>query len=305
MIDFSTHPLVETDWLAEHLSEPNLLVVDARCWGQGVCRRDYLESHIPGAGQLCWHLDLTYKTGNVHHRILAPDRFAEVVAAAGIGGDTLVVGYDVADYSGAARLWWSLRYYGHEQVAVLNGGLTKWQAENRPMSTEIPQAPAAHFAPQPQPQWMVGGDEIDAILEDPTANVRFMDTRPAEQHAGQAVWTPAGSKFLPRGQDWVEFEGRKMRGGRIPGAVNLRSSHNLDPQTWTYRSPQALRARAQAVDIQPGQRVIGYCGVGVSAALGLFSLYLAGYKNLALYDASWEEWGSDPTRPVERDAPED
>jgi thiosulfate/3-mercaptopyruvate sulfurtransferase len=92
-----------------------------------------------------------------------------------------------------------------------------------------------------------------------------------------------------------------MRGGRIPGAFHLHASHNLDPVTWRYLNPETLRQQALAAGIQPEQRVITYCGVGISASLGLFALYLAGFRDLALYDASWAEWGTDPARPVERE----
>jgi thiosulfate/3-mercaptopyruvate sulfurtransferase len=92
-----------------------------------------------------------------------------------------------------------------------------------------------------------------------------------------------------------------MRAGHIPGAVHLHASANLNPSNWTYLSVEALQARAQAAGVKPEQRVITYCGVGISASLGLFALYLAGYRRLALYDASWEEWGTDPSLPVVRE----
>ena len=96
--------------------------------------------------------------------------------------------------------------------------------------------------------------------------------------------------------------GRKMRGGRIPGARHLHSVDNLDPENdYVYLPVEALRARAKAVGLDPNRRVVTYCGVGISGSLGLFALYLAGFRNLALYDASWSEWGTDPGRPVERD----
>jgi thiosulfate/3-mercaptopyruvate sulfurtransferase len=107
---------------------------------------------------------------------------------------------------------------------------------------------------------------------------------------------------LPPGQDWLELEdGRIMRGGHIPGALHLHASRLLDPTDWTYRSPERIYQLAQALGLAPDQPVITYCGVGISASLALFGLYLAGYRQLALYDASWEEWGTDPTHPVEHE----
>jgi thiosulfate/3-mercaptopyruvate sulfurtransferase len=234
--------------------------------------------------------------------LLGPQAFAQVAGRAGIGDDTLVVAYADTDHSGAARLWWALRYYGHEQVAVLNGGLTKWQSEGRPVTDEPSQVAAATFTPRVHSNWLATADEIAGTLDDPAANVHLVDTRPPEQHAGTAVWTPLGSLYLPPGRDWTHVEGRPMRGGRIPGARPLHSVGNLDPDdNYVYLAPDKLRARAAAAGLDPHQRVITYCGVGISGSLGLFALYLAGYRDLALYDASWSEWGTDPDRPVERE----
>lgn len=302
MFDFVNHPLVETEWLAAHLAEPKLRVIDARWRGDESSRDLYQAGHIPGAVHLDWQLDFGYTREGVRDLLLPPDRFAEVMAAAGIGHDTVVVAYAEMDYSGAARLWWALRYYGHEQVVVLNGGLTKWLAEKRPLSTDTPRPTPAVFTPRPQPQWLTTAAEIEQVCGSLQPDTRLVDTRPREQYLGRAVWTPRGSLYLPPGQTTVEIGARRpMRAGHIPGAVHLHASANLDPAAWTYLTPEALRARAKSAGLQPEQRVITYCGVGISASLGLFSLYLAGYRHLALYDASWEEWGTDPTLPVEID----
>lgn len=134
----------------------------------------------------------------------------------------------------------------------------------------------------------------------PNAGVRLVDTRPVKQYSGRSVWTPHGSLFLSPNQDWVDLAGRQVRGGRIPGTVHLYASRNL-AEDRTYRRPVELQTLAKAAGVKPDQRVILYCGVGISASLGLFALHLAGYHDLALYDGSWIEWGSDPNRPLERD----
>jgi thiosulfate/3-mercaptopyruvate sulfurtransferase len=302
LIDLINYPLVETDWLATHLNEPNLRVVDARWRGDGSSRELYRAGHIPGAVQLDWQLDLSQTVEGVRSLLLPPDQFAGAMAAVGIGDETQVVAYAETDHSGAARLWWALRYYGHDQVAVLNGGLTKWLAEYRPLSTDAPQPSPARFTPHIQPQWLAAISEVEQACYDPQSAVCLVDTRPLEQYKGEAVWTPDGSLFLPPGQDWVEVGGRgPMRAGHIPGAIHLHASTQLNPVDWTYWPADQLKARALAAGIQPDRRVITYCGVGISASQGLFTLYLAGYRNLALYDASWEEWGTDPTRPVARE----
>ncbi|MBE7471911.1 MAG: sulfurtransferase [Anaerolineae bacterium] len=299
MFDFVNHPLVETEWLAVHLGGSKLRVVDARWRGDGSSRDLYKAGHIPDAVHLDWQFDFGYTREGVRDLLLPPDRFAEVMATAGIGDDTAVVAYAETDYSGAARLWWALRYYGHEQVAVLNGGLTKWLAENRPLSTDLPQPAPAVFTPRPQAHWLATAAEIKQVCGGSYANTRLVDTRPPEQYLGQAVWTPRGSLYLPPGQTEVEIGARRpIRAGHIPGAIHWHASTNLDPVEWTYLAPEVLRARAEAAGLQPEQRVITYCGVGISASLGLFALYLAGYRYLALYDASWEEWSTDPSLPV-------
>lgn len=296
--------LLDTAWLAAHLEDSSLRIVDARWREDGSGRQLYLESHIPGAVHLDWHLDLNHTRDGVRDLLLPPDEFAAVMSAAGIGDETRVVTYAETDYSGAARLWWALRYYGHERVAVLDGGITRWLAEGRPVSRQVPQFPPARFTPRPQPALLATAAEIEAALRDPSSPVALVDTRPPEQYAGLAVWTPPGSRYLPPGQGWIELDGRVFRAGHIPGAISLPSSENLDPSGWTFLDPQALRARALAAGVRPEQRVIAYCGVGISASLGLFALHLAGYPDLALYDASWEEWGADPHRPVIRDDPD-
>jgi thiosulfate/3-mercaptopyruvate sulfurtransferase len=256
--------------------------------------------HIPGAVHLDWHADLSETRDGVRDLLLSPQAFAEKMSAAGIGDATSVVAYAEGDYSGAARVWWALRYYGHDQVAVLDGGLNRWRAEGRPLETEVPSPPRAQFTPRPRPELLATAAEIEQALASDTAEVAIVDTRPREQYLGQAVWTPLGSRYLEPGQDTIDIGGRApFRAGHIPGAVHLNSSANLDPETRTYLPPEALRARAEAAGIRPEQRVITYCGVGISASLGLFALHLAGYRNLALYDGSWEEWGTDAGRRVE------
>jgi thiosulfate/3-mercaptopyruvate sulfurtransferase len=187
-------------------------------------------------------------------------------------------------------------------VAVLDGGLNKWQAEERPLAAGAapPIDRRAHFTVRPQPEWLATGDEIQQALADAHSEVALVDSRPFEQYAGQAVWTPHGSRYLAPSAPTIDIGARgPMRSGHIPTAVHLHASANLDPITWTYLPPEVLRARVEAAGVQPAQRVITYCGVGISASLGLFALYLAGYRNVALYDASWEEWGTDPNRPIE------
>jgi thiosulfate/3-mercaptopyruvate sulfurtransferase len=302
MLDLFAHPLVEPSWLAAHLADGDVRVVDARWRGDGTSRELYRQGHLPGAVHLDWQRDLSWTDGRgVAYLLLPPEPFAAVMEAAGIGDRTRVVAYAETDHSGATRLWWALRFSGHEQVAVLNGGWTRWIAEGRPISTEVPRPAPATFTPRLHPQLLAPAHEIEQALHEADARVRLVDTRPAEQYAGRAIWTPHGSLFLPPGQSRIALaNGRVMQAGHIPGAVHLHASRFLNPVEWTYLPRESLRALARGAGLKPEQRVITYCGSGISASLGLFALHLAGYRDLALYDASWEEWGTDAAFPVER-----
>ena len=150
MLDFSTHPLVEAAWLAAHLSDADVCIVDARWRGDGTSRELYQRGHIPGAIHLDWYHDLSWTDARgVRNLLLPPEPFAAVMEAAGIGDHTRVVVYAETDHSGAARLWWALRFYGHDQVAVLNGGWTRWVDAGLPVSTEAPPFPRKSSRPDP------------------------------------------------------------------------------------------------------------------------------------------------------------
>jgi thiosulfate/3-mercaptopyruvate sulfurtransferase len=319
VIDLEQMPLVNTGWLAGHLDA--VRVVDAR-WrgsrtpGAARSRRLFAQGHIPGAVPVDWQHDLAYTdAAGVRDRLLPPDRFARLMQALGINPQTPIVAYADRDYSGATRVWWALRYYGHRSVAVLDGGWDRWQADQPDRietgewlggaeGQEGPEEQQDGLSPSafsPQPALLATADEIQQALDRGDARVRLVDTRPVEQYEGRAVWTPLGSRHLAAGDDAIDIGARgPMRAGHIPGAIHLNSSLNLDPATWTYRPREELRARALEAGLRPDQRIITYCGVGISAALGLFALHLAGFENLALYDGSWDEWGTDPARPVER-----
>jgi thiosulfate/3-mercaptopyruvate sulfurtransferase len=301
-LDFEEWPLVESEWLAEHLSDPRVRIVDTRRRGDGSGAEHYKRGHIQGAVHLDWHDDLNHSVRNVNDLLIPPDKFAEVMTRNGISNDSLVVAYADQDYSGAARLWWALRLYGHEQTAVLNGGYDKWNAENRKISQELPVPNQAIFVPEPQPDWLATVFEISQSIIEQDSNVCLVDTRPPEQYRGEAFLTPTSSRYLTEDQDWIFISNQKMRSGHIPGAKHLDSSGNLDPTNyWTFLSPEDLCRRAISEGIGAEQRVITYSWWGISASMGLFSFYLAGYRNLSLYDGSSSEWGTDLNRPVERD----
>src|SRR5690242_9841756 len=225
--------LVETTWLAEHLKDPHLRVVDMRGYVRtstvqdGVqealyigARDEYEKAHIPGALYIDWTSDIVDPDDAVEAQIAPAERFAAVMGQLGIGDQHLVVAYDAHPASQfATRLWWALKYYGHDEVVVLNGGLNKWKRENLPLTTDVPSYPPAIFTPVVQPQLRATAADVLAKLKQ--QGVALVDAREQGQYTGEIV----------RGHG---------RPGHIPGAINLPREELIDPTTGTFRSNDEL-----------------------------------------------------------------
>lgn len=280
------NPLVTTEWLQDHLNDDNLRIVDIRGHVLPASkptphyfnhRADYDVSHIPGAVFFDWVLEITDPADPRHAQIAKPERYAEVMSRNGIDDKTFVVAYDDASGMFAARLWWSLNYYGHEQVAVLDGGWNKWIAEQRPVTAEMPIISPKSFAAKAHPDLYRNADDVLAKLNTAT---KVIDVRSPEEFRGEYA--------------------RANRKGHIPGAIN-QPRNTLFNSDGTLHSPEQLRAQFDAIGINPDTpEVIVYCNGGVSASYGLLALHVAGLRSGAVYDGSWKDWGNDDSKPIER-----
>ncbi|MBV9194977.1 MAG: sulfurtransferase [Solirubrobacterales bacterium] len=272
--------LVETAWVDEHLEDPELLICDCRFAGtREASEAVYLAGHIPGAIHVYWLDALCTADTTVTTFLPTAAEAQRKLGALGITEGTYVVGYAEAGSPYASRLWHVLSHFGHERVALLDGGIDKWLAEGRPVRRERVPAAAAAFHPSTMNGTITAG-ELRRRFDDP--KLRILDVRSPAEYDGS--------------------DRRAARGGHIPGALLLPWQDDLR-QDGTLRSPAELRARAEALGIAPEHEVVTYCQGGVRAAHSAFALSRAGYPNVRVYDGSWAEWGNEPHLPVET-APE-
>lgn len=281
-----TRLLVETEWLAERLADPSLRIVDIR----GIIRpadaprphyegnrRAYLDGHIPGAVFVDWSQDIVQPGAPVKMTLAAPDRFASLMGRLGIGDQHTVIIYEDGGGQIAARLWWVFNYYGHPAARLLNGGFSKWRAEGRPVTTELPSHAPATFTTTIQPGWRAGPADVRAAIDDPRTVI--VDLRSPREYHGEI--------------------GRGERKGRIPSARNLPAGNLVSGEYKQIRPDAELRDIVQGAGITPEKQVITYCNAGVSAALGLFVLKLIGHPAAANFAGSWYEWERDSRNPIE------
>jgi thiosulfate/3-mercaptopyruvate sulfurtransferase len=292
--------LVTVDWLAEHLEDPDLVVVDLRWREDGSGRARYEEGHIPGAAFVDWATDIVDPNHPVAFMLAPADRFANVMARCGIGDDTRVVAYGDQFGNGPFRLWWASRAYGHEDVAVLDGGLEAWVSSGRPLSKDAfePRRVERPWVARPTSRFSARAEDVLAAERDSSECV--LDSRPASQFAGFAVWFETGPVLADT--DGIAHTTRgDIRAGHVPWANSI-PWDRLYHEDHTFRTPEELRALFAEAGVRPtdGRRVITYCGCGISASALLFAATLAGFEDVALYDASMEEWGRNPGLPISR-----
>lgn len=290
--------LVDTDWLEQHLDDPNIRIFD--CTVNNAMnpdpvrgkthpfvfetdRANYNEKHIPGAGYIDVLGDLSDPLSDLPMMAPSGQQFAAAMESYGISSDSfistdsLVVLYSTPG-QWAARAWWLLRSFGFNNAVILSGGLPKWIAEGRPVSSEACTYERGKFKAKARPGTFVSKDDVLSAIDD--VETLIINSLPAMMHTGEG-----GGVF-----------GRK---GHISGSVNVPFGALHDPDTDAYLSADKLKSIFDEVDAGDAERIILYCGAGIGSANDAFALTMLGYENVAVYDASLSEWGNDESLPME------
>jgi thiosulfate/3-mercaptopyruvate sulfurtransferase len=262
--------LVETDWLALHLNERSLRIVDMRN-----SQEQFAAGHIPGAVYLGVNqIRLALKEPGF---MIPPDyEIEEILGQLGITGETMVVAYDDQGGLNASRLFFTLDYVGHGKTALLNGGLTKWVAEGRALSKEVPQVATTVYRIHPDTPRVASARWIVANLGKP--NLSLVDSRSPKEFRGEDV--------------------RAKRGGHIPGAANIEWTQNLTADK-TFKPADELLNLYEKAGVTKNKTTVTYCQTMHRATVSYFVLRLLGYPDVRGYDRSWSEWGNDPSLPLE------
>ncbi len=277
----SVRPLVTTDWLAANLGRRTVRVVDGS-WHMPHLERDaraeFEAAHVPGA--VFFDIDAIADTSSpLPHMLPTARTFAARVGALGIGARDLVVAYDTRGVVSAARVWWTFRAFGHDRVAVLDGGLPKWRAEGRPVESGAPAPKPRRFTARLRRGLVRDLAQMRANLR--SRREQVLDARSAGRFAGTEPEPRAG-----------------LRGGHIPGSLNL-PYERLHRSDGTLLGPEALARLFEAAGLDLARPVVTSCGSGVTASVLALGLHLLGQEKVAVYDGSWTEWGGRKDTPAE------
>jgi thiosulfate/3-mercaptopyruvate sulfurtransferase len=280
--------LVTAEWLAQHLVDPDLVVLDCTVrmvpkegGGMGTVsgRADYDGGHIPSAGFADLMGNLSDLESPFDYALPTPERFCAVMGSLGVGDDSRVVLYDNFNSVWASRVWWMLRWVGFDRVALLDGGLRAWTAEEREMSTEPAKHKVKHLTPKPRPELIAYQDDVFAAIKDDS--ITLIDTMNEPHYRGEMAMYD--------------------RPGHIPTAKNV-SALALFDKTGRFRPDDELGAM---FDGDPKGQVITYCGGGIAASAVAYVMVRLGFTDVAVYTASLQEWAADPDLPLVVEKPKE
>lgn len=273
-------PLVSTTWLAQHLGDLDVQIIDASWWMPAEKRSgqaEYLERHIPGA--IFFDIDaITDKASDLPHMLPSPEAFAIAAGHLGLRRDAKLVIYDTFGIRSAARVWWTLRVMGFEHVFVLDGGLKAWEANGLQLVSTPTLLRPTRLQPAFRQELVRSAEEVTAILDDQPQ--QMVDARSAARFRGEVPEPRAG-----------------LRGGHMPGARNLPFDRLLTLDG-LMKSADEITAVFQAAGVTLGAPIVTTCGSGVTASVLALALARLGYGDVPVYDGSWSEWGCLPDTPI-------
>lgn len=274
--------LVSTEWLAEHLNAPDVRMVDGS-WHMPAAKRDpraeYDGQHIPGA--VFFDIDnIADSDSTLPHMLPSPEKFASRVRKLGLGDGNRIVVYDTTGVSAAARVWWMFRVFGHEDVAVLDGGIAKWLAEGRAVTGDETNPKERHFTARTNSFLVREYDQVLSKLKN--GREQFLDARSVGRFNGTE---PEPREGLPS--------------GHAPGSINLPFARMLDMTDKTMLPADEIRKAFEDAGVDLDKPMLTSCGSGVTACILSLGLYLIGKKEVPVFDGSWTEWAGNPDSPIE------